>query len=188
MHKPIQQRPGNRPRAATTLTDFFVTDDFCFYRNYCFPRTPPGTFRSIVLYDRSCPICRNEMHRLKQRDPHHRLTLIDISAAHFDPGYWGFQPEKLSAALHVRTSDGDWLIGMPAIRHVYAQVGLGWVMAASGWPLLSKLADRLYAGVAPNRQLISRWMGLQADIRCNEQLCDSDNPAAVTTPEAPRHD
>lgn len=127
------------------------------------------------------------MHRLKARDKHHRITLIDISAERFDPDYWGFPLATLSAAIHVQRPDGQWLIGMAALRHVYSQVGLGWLMAPSGWPLLSRLADRLYASIAPNRQAVSRWLGLQTHSPCNDALCDSKPVADTTPPENPRH-
>lgn len=187
MNSHATKRPGAQAREAKTLSDFFTTDNFGFYRNYCFPRTIPGETRSVVLYDRSCPICRTEMHRLKARDQHQHLSLIDISAKGFDPEYWGFPLQQLSAALHVQQPDGRWLIGMAAIRHVYAQVGLGWVMAPSGWPLLSRLADRLYANFAPNRQVLSRWLGLQTSTPCSDELCDSGPVADSSKLEASHH-
>ena len=183
MNKPTSPRGGTQPQAAPSLSDFFGARDFCFYRNYCFHSTIPDPQRSVVLYDQSCPICRREMHRLKARDRHHRLALIDISASRFDPHYWGFPLADLSASLHVQQPDGQWLTGMAAVRHVYTQVGLGCLVAPSGWPLLSRLADHLYARIAPNRQALSHWLGLSSRPPCNDDLCDSGTAADANPTE-----
>ena len=127
---------------------------------------------SIVLYDHACPLCRTEMLRLKQRDSHERLILLDINSDEFDEQVWGVSRAEASRALHVLTPQDRWLIGMPANRHVYARVGLGWLMAPSGWPLLSRLADVFYGYIAPNRLRVSRWLGLKTTSAvCRDEVC-----------------
>jgi predicted DCC family thiol-disulfide oxidoreductase YuxK len=123
---------------------------------------------TIVLYDHSCPMCRTEMQRLKQRDSRDRLRLVDASAADFDAAAWGFDRRALMQALHVRTADGRWLKAMDAIRHVYRQVGLGWLLAPTGWPLLRGLADRLYRLLARHRYRITRGLALTSRGACDE--------------------
>jgi len=179
----VPGRARHRP-----LRVFLKLINFCFYRNYIInkyraQRNVPR--RTVVLFDRACPLCRMEMSRLKKRDRHARLQLIDITDPNFDQRQWGFSRGALSAALHVLTPRGEWLIGMPAIRHVYRQAGLGWFMAPSGWPLLSPLADFLYRHLAANRFAVSRWLGLQASPpSCCEKYCVNTNPHRG----GPRHD
>lgn len=142
---------------------FLKLVNFCLFRNNINNRHAsgtPGTGSSIVFYDHACPICRAEMLRLKARDRHARLILLDISSDDFDAQVWGIHREDAQAALHVLTPANAWLKGMPAIRHVYAQVGLGWLLAPTGWPLVSRLADFTYRHFAPNRFAVSRWLGL----------------------------
>ena len=150
--------------------------NFCNYRNNKTNKHNTTTDRSsstVVMYDRACPLCRAEMQRLRARDRVGRLLLVDISAPGFEAVRWGFTQQALASALHVLTGDGEWLIGMPAIRHVYAQVGLGWVMAPTAWPVISSLADLAYRYVAPNRFVLSRWLGLSpATIVCSHAQCD----------------
>ncbi len=112
--------------------------------------------QSLVFYDKACLVCREEMLRLKTRDKANRMQLIDISDTAFDASAWGLKQAAVEAAMHARTPDGRWLIGMPAIRHAYSLAGLGWVMAASGWPVIDRVADKLYLRFAANRHAISR--------------------------------
>ncbi len=148
------------------LKRFFLKPlDFSLYRNYKNKRHQQDAdlFNvSVVLFDKACPICRTEMLRLKQHDRHARLVLLDINSPAFNPDTWGVSHADAARALHVLTPDNEWLVAMPAVRHVYERVGLGWLMAPTQWPLLSSLADRAYQWLAPNRQAISRWLGMQA--------------------------
>ncbi|MBT2745286.1 MULTISPECIES: DUF393 domain-containing protein [unclassified Lysobacter] len=113
----------------------------------------------IALYDRACPLCRAEMHRLKAGDRHDRLRLVDIADPRFDAAQWGFELDALRNSLHVRAADGEWRIGVPGIAEAYRAVGLGWLT----WPLrvpgAGRLAARAYRWIAPNRHRVSRWLG-----------------------------
>lgn len=158
------------------LADLFLkATNFSLYRNYKNKRWVEATYAeqpSLVFYDHACPLCRAEMQRLKNVDHKERLRLIDISAPTFDEAKWGISRAKLSAAMYVLVAPGQWLVGMPAIRHVYHQVGLGWLMAPTGWPMISPLADVVYRHFAPNRNLISRWLGYRSNIaECSEDTC-----------------
>jgi predicted DCC family thiol-disulfide oxidoreductase YuxK len=121
------------------------------------PRASAAAARdaTIVLFDGACPLCRTEMQRLKLRDPDHRLRLVDIAAPDFNAPAWGFELAALRDALHARAPDGRWMIGMAAIRHVYARVGLGWLLAPTGWPVLRPAFDRFYAWLARHRVSVS---------------------------------
>ena len=162
--------------------------NFCHYRNNeNKPKAddPDTVSGSIVLYDHACPLCRAEMQRLKALDLNAKLMLLDINSPDFSEDTWGVSRSAASAALHVLTPNGDWLVGMPAIRHAYAQVGLGWLMAPSGWPLVSPIADLAYRYVAPNRFVISRWLGMgRASATCSDDVCTN----APNTQGGMRHD
>lgn len=122
---------------------------------------------TIVLYDHACPMCRAEMQRLKRRDATDCLRLVDIADKEFRAEAWGFSAQSLADALHTRAPDGRWLIGMAAIRHVYAQVGLGWLLAPTGWPVVGRMFDRLYAWIARNRMWVSRAWGTDCGGACD---------------------
>jgi len=124
---------------------------------------------TIVLYDGACPLCRTEMLRLKRRDPGNRLRLVNIAAPDFNAPAWGFSQAALGMALHVRSPEGRWLIGMAAIRHVYARVGLGWLLAPTGWWPLRRVFDAMYAWVARHRLPVSGRLRALGYGRCDER-------------------
>jgi predicted DCC family thiol-disulfide oxidoreductase YuxK len=124
---------------------------------------------TIVLYDGACPLCRTEMLRLKRRDPGNRLRLVNIAASDFNAPAWGFSQAALGMALHVRSPEGRWLIGMAAIRHVYARVGLGWLLAPTGWRPLRRVFDAMYAWVARHRLPVSSRLLALGYGRCDER-------------------
>ena len=165
-------------RVMNPVRVFLKLTNFSLYRNNEIRRKNHVNSQlrpSIVLFDRACPLCRGEMHRLKKRDRDGRLALIDITAADFNEKAWGVSREAASEALHVLTPEKVWLVGMDAIRHVYTQVGLGWLMAPSGWPVMRSLSDIAYRWIAPNRFVISRWMGLEQEAECTDAKCDERN-------------
>ena len=157
------------------LRAFLKQVDFCNYRNNENkpPRTDQGGLnKSIVLYDHTCPLCRQEMQRLKSLDDDDQLVLLSINSPLFSEAYWGVSYKDVSRSLHVLTAEKIWLVGMPAIRHVYAQVGLGWLMAPSGWPVISWFADMAYRFIAPNRYFISHSLGIRNNnSRCSDKVC-----------------
>ncbi len=160
---------------------FLKPTNFSLYRNYIKYRqsqTADLFALSVVLYDHACPLCRAEMQRLKRRDKYARLVLIDIDSPAFNERTWGVSRDQASRALHVLTPDNEWLVGMPAIRHVYQEVGLGWLLAFTQWPLFASLFDLAYRYFAPHRYVISRWIGLSpTPAECSDAMCASADSA-----------
>lgn len=159
----------------TPIRAFLKNINFCYYRNYKNIRqgiNQDCLHSSIILYDHDCPFCRQEMQRLKSIDVDDCLILLNINSRLFNPEYWGVSREQASQSLHILTAERIWLVGMPAIRYVYAQVGQGWLLAPSGWPMITWLADLLYRYIAPNRYVISHWLGLSSNNQqCTNEFC-----------------
>jgi predicted DCC family thiol-disulfide oxidoreductase YuxK len=116
-----------------------------------------------LLYDGACPLCSREVAFLRRRDRAGRLALEDIAAPGFDAGRYGLDAAAVMARIHGVLPDGRVIEGMEVFRRAYAAVGLGWLLAPSRWPLLSRLFDRAYAIFARNRL---RWTG-----RCEDGSC-----------------
>ncbi|MCX7818042.1 MAG: DUF393 domain-containing protein [Kiritimatiellae bacterium] len=122
------------------------------------PTTPLRLF-----FDGACPFCRAEIDWLQRRDRHGRLVPVDIAAAGFDAARWGFDPGEVRRVLHAIAPDGRVLRGMEAVRAAYGAVGLGWLVAPTGWPGLRGVFDRLYAAFARNRLAWgARWLRLRS--------------------------
>jgi predicted DCC family thiol-disulfide oxidoreductase YuxK len=109
-----------------------------------------------LLYDSSCAVCRLEMDELRERDAAAKLRLIDISAPGFDAAAYGATLAEMNALLHAVDAQGRTHRGVAALRMAYTAVGLGRLVAPTGWPLLRPLFDGAYAVFARHRYGISR--------------------------------
>jgi len=128
--------------------------------------------RTRVFYDGACPLCNAEMKLLRRWDRAQRLNLIDIAAPGYDDQAWPVSIAQMNALLHVRLPDGTWQTGMAATRHIYRVVGRGWMLAFTGWPLLSRVFDRAYAWFAHHRMPISARVGKYFGTpRCSRGTC-----------------
>jgi len=134
---------------------------------------PSGTF--TIYFDGDCPFCVREISWLLRRSARHggRLKAIDIAAAEFDPVAHGADRESFMARIHGRLGDGPLIDGMQVFREAYRAVGLGWLTAPTGWPLLRPLFDLGYRIFARHRVRLGGLFGRS----CRDGVC--------TVPERP---
>lgn len=127
--------------------------------------TAVATF--TLYFDGACPFCVREVRWLARRDRRDALRLVDISAADFDPAAHGGTAESFMAQIHGRRGDGTLLTGMAVFREAYAAVGLGWLTAPTGWPLLRPIFDFAYRLFARNRVRLGSLFGRHCETgRC----------------------
>ncbi|HKJ25325.1 MAG TPA: DUF393 domain-containing protein [Myxococcota bacterium] len=132
------------------------------------------TWQITVLYDGDCPLCTREIEMLRRRDPAGRFARFeDIAAPGFDAGRHGRTHAELMARIHGVLPDGTLVEGVEVFRRVYASVGLGWLVAPTGWPLLRPVFDAAYRWFARNRlRLTGRGEA------CDTHACVPPEPAA----------
>lgn len=118
-----------------------------------------NTYPLTLLYDESCPMCRLEIDNLKARNDKQLLQFVDASAPDFDASPYGIPQEELMRVIYAVKPDGSTVTGVEVLRLAYGAVGLGWLAAPTGWPVLKPVFDRLYLGVAGNRYRLSRLLG-----------------------------
>ncbi len=104
-----------------------------------------------LLFDGDCPLCRREMAWLKRRDKLGRLGSEDIAAIDFDPRKYGKSIEQLMARIHGVLPDGTLVEGVEVFRRAYREIGLGWLLSWTGWPVLRWFADAAYRVFAKYR-------------------------------------
>ncbi len=103
-----------------------------------------------ILYDGGCPLCVREVNFLKRRDRSRngaapRLAFVDIDAAGYDPSSCGgISYREAMGRIHAVVVDGTVLRDVAVFRRAYELIGLGWLYAPTGWPLLGPLAEALY--------------------------------------------
>ncbi len=127
------------------------------------PRLSRAGTDFTVLYDGDCPYCRLEVRWLGGRDASGRLGLLDITAPDFDAGRYGATHEQLMARIHGVHPDGRVVEGMEVFREAYRAVGLGWLTAPTGWPVLRWIFDGMYVLFARNRVALGRLFGRDCD-------------------------
>jgi predicted DCC family thiol-disulfide oxidoreductase YuxK len=129
-----------------------------------------------LLYDGDCPLCSREVAMLRRRDKRARIQFEDIAAPDFDATRYGLDAQAVMARIHAVLPDGRVIEGMEVFRRAYGAVGLGWLLAASGWPGIGRLFDAAYRSFARNRL---RWTGRA------QAPCEAGHCAAAARP-APR--
>ncbi len=116
-------------------------------------------WRFKVLYDGECPFCRVEARWLDHLGRSRGLVLEDIAAPDFDPGRYDATLPDLMGTLHGVFPDGRKTTGMETFRQAYRAVGLGWLLAPTGWPGLRTVFDFLYKIFARHRVKMGRLFG-----------------------------
>jgi predicted DCC family thiol-disulfide oxidoreductase YuxK len=116
-------------------------------------------WRFKLLYDGECPLCRREARFLQKRNRHGRLAFADIAAPDFDAAIYHTTRAELMGVIHGVFPDGRIVQKMEVFREAYRAIGLGWLLAPTGWPGLRWLTDRGYEWFARHRLGIGKMFG-----------------------------
>src|SRR5262245_49761594 len=135
-----------------------------------------GRFK--VLFDGECPFCRLEARWLGFLNRSGRLELEDIAAPDFDASRYGTTLTALMGSLHGVHPDGRQTVGVETFREAYRAVGLGWLLAPTGWPVLRPMFDALYRLLAHQRMRMGRLFG---------RSCEGDRCALPVAPAEKHH-
>ncbi len=118
--------------------------------------TASAPYHVKLLFDGDCPLCMREVRMLKRANRRGNLALEDIATSGFDASVYGLTQAQVMGHIHAVLPDGRVVTGMEAFRRSYQAVGLGFLLAPTGWPGVKPVADRAYAWFAKNRL---RWTG-----------------------------
>ena len=120
-------------------------------------------WRFKLLYDGECPLCLREKRFLERRNRNGWLAFEDISAPGFNPESYHATREELMGVIHGVFPDGRMVRKVAVFREAYRAVGLGWLLAPTGWPGFRRLADVGYEWFARNRIAIGRRFGRKCE-------------------------
>jgi len=118
-----------------------------------------NVWRFKLLYDGECPFCRREVQWLQRRDRHGRLAFEDVTSPEFDPARYGTTRRELLGVIHGVFPDGRMVCRVEVFRQAYRAIGLGWLLAPTGWPVLRRVCDALYSVFARHRVPLGRIFG-----------------------------
>ncbi len=116
----------------------------------------PNPAQLTVFYDGRCPFCQKEVAWLQTLNTAKKIAFLDINAVEFNAAQYGLGYQQLMAEIHALKADGELIKGMPVFRAMYQAVGLGWLMAPTGWPLIKYVFDWFYQIFAKNRFKLGR--------------------------------
>ncbi|MBE9178363.1 DUF393 domain-containing protein [Oculatella sp. LEGE 06141] len=149
-----------------------------------------------LLYDGDCPLCMREVHFLQKRDAGRGLVaFVDIADDDYTPdAHGGVDFETAMGRIHAVLPDGTVINNVAVFRRVYEILGMGWVYAATKWPVIGPVIDWLYGVWADWRLALTGRPNLatvvadrQHRLECQTQgrcrLDESDR-----APSAPRSD
>jgi predicted DCC family thiol-disulfide oxidoreductase YuxK len=108
------------------------------------PDTP--AWRVKLLYDGDCPLCLREVNFLQKKDGGRGLVVfVDIADDGYDPAqHGGVSFADAMGRIHGVMADGTVIKNVEVFRRVYEVLGMGWVYAATRWPLIGPLVDWAY--------------------------------------------
>ena len=142
----------------------------------------PASWEVKILFDGDCPLCAREIRALRRLDRKGRLAFEDIAAPDFDARRYGLDQATVMARIHGVLADGTVVEGLELFRRAYGAVGLGWLLAPSRWPILSRLFEAAYDWFARNRLRLTGRAGEDcADGRCALPPAGSPGPREART-------
>ncbi len=110
------------------------------------PITAPPSWKIKLLYDGKCPLCLREVNFLKKRDASRGLiAFVNIADDNYTPQeHGGVDFETAMGRIHAVLPDGTVVKNLEVFRRVYKILGMGWIYAATQWPIIGPIAEILY--------------------------------------------
>jgi predicted DCC family thiol-disulfide oxidoreductase YuxK len=99
-----------------------------------------------LLYDGDCPLCLREVNFLRAKDRGRGLVaFVNIAAPDYQAAdHGGVEFADAMSRIHAVLPDGRVIKNVEVFRQVYQVLGIGWIYAATGWPVIGPLVDNLY--------------------------------------------
>ncbi len=99
-----------------------------------------------LLYDGQCPLCVREVNFLQKQDRDRGLVaFVDIADDNYNSAEnGGVDFATAMGRIHAVLPDGSVIKNVEVFRQVYNILGIGWIYAATGWPIIGPFVDLLY--------------------------------------------
>ena len=137
--------------------------------------TPLPQWKIKLLYDGECPLCVREVNFLQKRDRGRGLvSFVDIAEDDYDPTEnGGVDFATAMGRIHAVLDDGSVIQNVEVFRRVYEILGIGWIYAATKWPIIGPVVDALYGIWADWRLAVTGRPDLQTILAEREERLKS---------------
>jgi predicted DCC family thiol-disulfide oxidoreductase YuxK len=108
--------------------------------------TRSPSWKIKLLYDGECPLCLREVNFLQKQDAGRGLiAFVDIADENYNPEEnSGISFGAAMGRIHAILADGTIIQNVEVFRQVYDILGIGWIYAATKWPIIGFLVDIIY--------------------------------------------
>lgn len=105
-----------------------------------------SSWKIKLLYDGLCPLCLREVNFLSRTDAGRGIVaFVDIADLNYNPAEnGGVSFAEAMGRIHAVLPDGTVVRDVEVFRRVYEALGMGWIYAATKWPLIRTAVDKLY--------------------------------------------
>ena len=115
------------------------------------------TYPLTIYYDASCPLCRTEMHTIKETDFKNQLILVDCSKESFaEPAFCPATKEIMMERIHAVDATGCWIKGVDVFEAAYQAAGFHKLSRFWGSKTLRPILKKVYPMIADNRHWLSK--------------------------------
>lgn len=149
------------------------------------PFTSLPSWQIKLLYDGKCPLCLREVDFLKRRDAGRGLVaFVDIADDSYTPAaHAGVDFETAMGRIHAVLPDGTVIENVEVFRQVYEVLGMGWVYAATRWPIIGPIVDWLYGIWADWRLILTGRPDLATIIADRQQRVECQTQGHCQLPD-----
>jgi predicted DCC family thiol-disulfide oxidoreductase YuxK len=123
----------------------------------------PPVWKIKLLYDGLCPLCLREVNFLTRKDAGRGIVaFVDIAELTYNPADHGnIEFAEAMGRIHALLPDGTVIRDVEVFRRVYEYLGMGWIYAATQWPVVRPMVDALYR----------QWANWRLDTLIVERQC-----------------
>lgn len=99
-----------------------------------------------LLYDGECPLCMREVNFLQKKDAGRGLVkFTDIADLSYSPAEnGGVDFETAMGRIHAVLANGTVIKNVEVFQKTYEALGIGWMYAATKWPIIGPIVDKVY--------------------------------------------
>jgi predicted DCC family thiol-disulfide oxidoreductase YuxK len=135
----------------------------------------PPSWKIKLLYDGLCPLCLREVNFLTRRDAGRGIVaFVDIADLDYSAAdHGGVEFAQAMGRIHAVLPNGTVLCDVEVFRRVYDVLGIGWIYAATAWPMIRPIVDKLYDLWAGWRLALTGRPNLATIIAERQTLLDS---------------